>query len=226
MPELLDENGFLPSRAAEVAFPLARNLEKGCEPHGCRRADQEQAMPFRWAAWLAVVAAVAATPGCGMTPLDDAQLRATMLATAEDQARYDRALEISRREGFGGASVPGPDGEKVIFGADDYDAFQKYWRESLRLTSAGSSRFPPHWPLVRVSFSTDRNLGRASSDSGALYWCDDGTPFQEEGFHGSAEVLWQGRFVSDHPASAIDAVLEASSLPQEYEIHLPLHKHT
>ena len=219
MPELLDENGFLPLRAAEVAFPLARKYRKGQRATWIQ-TGRWRTGTFRWAAW-AMLAPVAATAGCGMTPLDDAQFRATMLATAEDEARYDRALEISRREGFGGASVPGPDGAEVTFGPGDYDAFQKYERESLRLRSAGTSRFPPYWPLVRVVFSSDRNLRRAPSSSGALYWCDAGTPFQEDGFTGQAEILWRDRFIDDHPSSELRAALDTPSSPQEYEFLFP-----
>lgn len=188
-----------------------------------RRSDKEimrvlaaPSYPGRSIVTFALFASLLTT-ACGMPPLDEAQVQPPALATTEDLSRYAQAEELMYRESFGGAYVPGPDGTMVTFGPDEYDAYLSH----QGFTPDGQvDRFPTYWPVIRVAFSTAEDfVGR--SDSGQLYWCDAALQDTETGFHGSANVMWRGQFVSQRVAEDIEAAAVASSSPQDYEILFP-----
>lgn len=170
-----------------------------------------------------VVLTAIASAGCAaVADLDDAELITIARASSEDIARYQRALELSAREGFGGASINDTRrGIRVSFTADQYDEYLAFMRDHPELDAVWSLRTPREWPVGRISFRSRRVLidPRSASGPAVIFSLCDAVKDERQlyGF-GMSNIMWNSKFVGRERALQIEQALQTDTQPQDYEV--------
>lgn len=181
---------------------------------------------------LTVILVAGLLIGCAsaVAPLDDATVTSLRPASPEDMARYEKAQSILAREYFAGGSFSDGKGNVLAsFTADQYEEYQDYLSRHHPNLSAhlgspftGPSPSKIDWPVLRLSFKSDRNLYLEPDDGSSLNvqfsLCD--TKADKRVLHGFGlpQLIWKDRFLTFRHASDVTRQQQSSEIVQEYEI--------